>query len=120
MKDLKNCFLEDGMNQQDLVDQLSFDMGSKLNIDKSEWEKLVEIRDSVERFIKTGNCNISLYRRVMDTNDAYLRLIPLDDNDSDEAYIKKHLQASQNVTLGVVKVFEESLLAYNHITQLLE
>ena len=102
------------------LDDLAFDMGSKINIEKNEWDKLINTRNLVFDFLINGRCDCDVYCQAMELTDSYLRLIPLDEFDADEVYIKKRLLASKKANIGVAKALEETLKAYDRIISLIE
>ena len=94
-------------------DELSFAMGSKLNVGDDEWTKLVERKQRIEEFMfrGRGDCG-ALYRECLSQNDTYLRLVKFDANDPSEYLIMEFLKRSIAPGLCATKCLEYSLRAY--------
>lgn len=102
-------------------DELSFAMGSKINIGQTEWKKLLRLRQNVSDCLQSGTGDIpAVYSKSLELNTMYLRLIPFDESEGREAYIVKHLKRSLADNLGVVLSLQHSLRAYNAIVELMD
>ena len=54
-------------------DELSFAMGSKINIGESEWDKLVRVRQILREALETGVGDLpQLHKTCVDINTSYL------------------------------------------------
>lgn len=99
------------------MEQLSFLMGSQLNIDKTEWEKLQERRSMINECFKTGADLLATHSRVVAANKMILSLVGFDEDNEDEVFIRTKLEASVEPGCGVVQSLQEALLAYDRIVE---
>lgn len=94
-------------------DELSFAMGSKLNVGADEWTKLVERKERIEEFMFRGRGDLeALYRECLSQNDTYLRLVKFDTDDPSEFLIMEFLKRSVAPGLCATKCLEYTLRAY--------
>ena len=114
MKDLAAyTFMFGYTTSMNIDDELSFAMGSKLNVGADEWTKLVERKKRIEELMFRGIGNLeALYRECLSENDTYLRLVTFDADDPSEFLIMEFLKRSVAPELCATKCLEYSLRAY--------
>ena len=92
--------------------ELAFMLGSKLNIDKTEWEKLVARQKAIQSAFRHGIGDfVPLYQECVTANTTYLQLVNFDSSDPNESRIVKYLKRSIVAGLDVIKSLEYSLHA---------
>lgn len=105
-----------------MIDQLTFDLGCKINIDKTEREKFFELYRDLKTCVETVSPAEEIqrvYRKVVQMNRIYLTAVVFDASDEDEQFVKRNLEDSILEGRSIHDVFMSTMDAYTTIIRLI-
>lgn len=105
----------------DEVDEMACLFSGQMNIDKTEWDKLLcryaQVREVLERATELV---ADTHRQIVEQNKEYLRLIPFSHTNPVEAYIETKLRESIVSTRSPTLALHDCIEAYEAIMKLVE